>query len=94
MAIASAGTVMCGQMRSEGATKEAMILQLIGISLNIVLDPIFILWFHMGTAGAAWATVAGIAASFIYGLFYFLSKKTILSIKPKDFKPNKWMWSR
>jgi putative MATE family efflux protein len=91
MAIASAGTVMCGQMRSEGATKEAMILQLIGISLNIVLDPIFILWFHMGTAGAAWATVAGIAASFIYGLFYFLSKKTILSIKPKDFKPNKWM---
>jgi Na+-driven multidrug efflux pump len=29
LAFASAGTVMSGQMRSEGATKEAMILQVI-----------------------------------------------------------------
>ncbi|NMA24696.1 MAG: MATE family efflux transporter, partial [Clostridiales bacterium] len=91
LAFASAGTVMSGQMRSEGATKEAMILQVIGVVLNIVLDPIFILWFDMGTAGAAWATIAGQLASFIYGIFYFLSKKTILSIKPKDFKPNRVM---
>ena len=50
MAFAAAGTVMSGQMRSEGATKQAMVLQLIGIVLNIILDPIFILWFRMGTA--------------------------------------------
>ena len=89
MAFATAGTVMSGQMRSEGATKKAMLLQIIGIVLNIILDPIFILLLKMGTAGAAWATIAGQAASFIYGLCYLLSKKTILSIKPKDFKPNK-----
>ncbi|NLA86871.1 MAG: MATE family efflux transporter [Clostridiales bacterium] len=91
MAFAAAGAVMSGQVRSEGATQKAMILQLIGIVLNIILDPILIIWGDMGTAGAAWATVAGQIASFVYGIFYFLSKKTILSIKPKDYAPNKTM---
>jgi putative MATE family efflux protein len=94
MPIAAVGTVISGQMRSEGATKHAMITQLIGIVLNIILDPILILWLNMGTAGAAWATVIGQVASFIYGIFYFLSKKTILSIKPKDYKPNRRMLSQ
>ena len=91
MAFAASSTVMSGQMRSEGAANKAMTLQLIGISLNIILDPIFILWLDMGTAGAAWATAAGQVASFIYGLSYFFSKKTILSINPVDYKPNKVM---
>jgi putative MATE family efflux protein len=91
MPVAAAGAVLSGQMRSEGATGKAMTLQLIGIGLNIILDPVFILWFNMGTAGAAWATVAGQTASFVYGVCYFLSKKTILSVKPVDFKPNNTM---
>ncbi len=91
MAFGVANNVMSGQMRSEGATQKAMVLQLIGIVLNIILDPILILWGGMGTAGAAWATVAGLVASFTYGIFYFLSKKTILSIKPRDYAPNKTM---
>jgi putative MATE family efflux protein len=90
--IASAGTVLSGQMRSEGATDKAMYSMLIGIVLNIVLDPILIFWFDMGTAGAAWATVAGQAVSFVYGVGYFLSKKTVLSVKPADCRPNKIMW--
>jgi putative MATE family efflux protein len=94
MMVAVGGTVLSGQMRSEGATNKAMTAMLIGIALNIVLDPILILWCNMGTAGAAWATVAGQAASSIYGLFYFLSKKTLLSVKPVDYKPNKTMFSQ
>jgi len=78
-------------MRSEGAAKKAMVLQLIGIVLNIVLDPILILWCNMGTAGAAWATVAGQSASFAYGVHYFLSRDTLLSIKPRDCRPSKTM---
>jgi putative MATE family efflux protein len=94
MVVAVGGTVLSGQMRSEGATNKAMTAMLIGIVLNIILDPILILWCNMGTAGAAWATVAGQAASFIYELFYFLSKKTLLSVKPVDYKPNKTMFSQ
>jgi putative MATE family efflux protein len=90
--IAVVGTILSGQMRSEGATGKAMHAMLIGIVLNIVLDPIFILWLNMGTAGAAWATIAGQCASFVYGVCYFLSKKTLLSVKPADFKPNRTMW--
>jgi putative MATE family efflux protein len=91
MPVAVAGTVLGGQMRSEGATDKAMYAMLIGIVVNIVLDPVLILWCGMGTAGAAWGTVVGQAASFVYGLCYFLSKKTLLSVKPTDCKPNKTM---
>jgi putative MATE family efflux protein len=92
MPIAAAGTVLGGQMRSEGATDKAMRSMLIGIGLNIVLDPILIFWLNLGTAGAAWATVAGQAVSFAYGVRYFLSKKTLLSVKPSDCRPDKTMW--
>jgi putative MATE family efflux protein len=91
MAVAAAGTVLSGQMRSEGATDKAMTLQLIGIVLNIILDPILILWCGMGTAGAAWATVAGQSASLVYGVFYYLRKHSILSIGPADYRPNHTM---
>jgi putative MATE family efflux protein len=94
MPAAAGGTVLSGQMRSEGATNRAMTAMLIGIVLNIILDPILILWCNMGTAGAAWATVAGQAASFAYGVCYFLSKKTLLSVKPADYRPNKAMLSQ
>ncbi|MDR0758786.1 MAG: hypothetical protein LBF74_01575 [Treponema sp.] len=47
--------------------------------------------FRLGTAGAAWATAAGHILSFSYGVWYFLSKKTNLSINPFDYKPNKIM---
>jgi putative MATE family efflux protein len=93
MALAAAGAAMSGQMRSEGAARKAMALQLIGITLNIILDPILILWCGMGTAGAAWATVAGQTASFAYGVRYFLSRDTTLSIRPADFRPNRKMVS-
>ena len=91
IAFAASSSVMSGQMRSEGAAKKAMTLQIMGIVLNIILDPIFILWFNMGTAGAAWATVAGQFASFVYGIRYYLSKDTLLSVRPNDYKPNKEM---
>ncbi|MCL2227422.1 MAG: MATE family efflux transporter [Oscillospiraceae bacterium] len=91
MPLAAGGAVMSGLMRSEGETKKAMSQQLIGIGTNFVLNPIFILWAGWGTAGAGWATVVAQLAAFIYGVRYFLSKDTILSIRPSDCKPDKEM---
>jgi putative MATE family efflux protein len=91
IAIGATGAAMSGQMRSEGATNQAMRLQLIGLVLNIILNPILILGLHLGPTGSALATAAGQMLSFCYGARYFLSQKTILSIKPADFKPNKTM---
>jgi putative MATE family efflux protein len=91
MPVAAAGTVLGAQMRSEGATGKAMRAMLLGIVLNIVLDPVLILWLDMGTAGAAWATVAGQTASFVYGVRHFFSDKSLLSVRPADLRPNKAM---
>jgi putative MATE family efflux protein len=82
-----------GQIRAEGASATAMVGMFIGIALNIVLDPIFILVFDMGVAGAAWATVIGHIASLIYFLAYFQRGASLLSIKPRDFKPNRKMFA-
>jgi len=91
MPFAAAGTVMSSLMRSEGETKKAMTQQLVGIGFNFVLNPIFILGLGWGTAGAGWATVIAQTAAFSYGVRYFMSKDTILSIKPSECKPNRKM---
>lgn len=72
-------------IRAEGLSGKAMMGQLIGNLLNVVLDPIMILVFGWNIAGAAIATVIGNAAGAIYYIFYFLSGKSVLSINPKDF---------
>lgn len=72
-------------IRAEGQSGKAMMGQLIGNLLNVVLDTIMILVFGWNIAGAAIATVIGNAAGAIYYIFYFLSGKSMLSINPKDF---------
>lgn len=72
-------------IRAEGQAGKAMMGQLLGNLLNVILDPIMILWFGWEIAGAAIATVIGNVFSACYYLAYFLQKKSILSINPKDF---------
>lgn len=80
------GTAFANILRGEGAAKESMIGNLIGTVVNIILDPIMILVFGWGVAGAAIATVIGNIAACVFYLIYFLRKKSGLSIKIKDFK--------
>jgi putative MATE family efflux protein len=79
---------LSGQIRAEGATNVAMYGMLIGIMLNVILDPIFILVFGWGAAGAAWATIIGGAASALFLMLYTASKRSALSISFRDFKPD------
>ena len=79
------GTAFGNILRGEGASKESMIGNLIGTITNIVLDPIMILVFGWGVAGAAIATVIGNIAASAFYIGYFLMKKSSLSIHLKDF---------
>ncbi|MDR2393062.1 MAG: MATE family efflux transporter [Treponema sp.] len=88
IAVALLNISLSGQMRSEGATAKATKGMLIGIVLNIILDPLFILALDWGVAGAAWATVIGTIASVLYYGLHFTSRGSLLSISPQDFKPN------
>ncbi|MCJ7688699.1 MAG: MATE family efflux transporter, partial [Clostridiaceae bacterium] len=59
-------------IRAEGNPRIAMFTMLIGGILNTILDPIFIFVFHMGTRGAAIATVISQIVNTIWVLYYFL----------------------
>lgn len=72
-------------IRAEGQSGKAMMGQLIGNLLNVVLDPVMILGFGWNIAGAAIATVIGNVAGAGYYIFYFLGGKSSLSIRLKDF---------
>ncbi len=80
------GTAFGNILRGEGASKESMIGNMIGTVTNIVLDPVMILIFKWGVAGAAIATVIGNMAASAFYLQYFLRKKSSLSIHIKDFR--------
>lgn len=69
-------------IRAEGSSRESMIGNGIGTVTNFILDPLFILVFHMGVSGAAIATVLGNAASCLYYVYYFRRKNTMLALQP------------
>ncbi len=83
---------MAGQLRSEGATLHATIGMSIGVVVNIILDPIFILHLHMNAAGAAWATIIGAVCSLAYYCFHLLFGGSMLSISFKNFKPSRLIY--
>ncbi len=73
-------------IRAEGESTKAMMGQVIGNLTNVVLDPIMILAFNWGIAGAAIATVVGNVVGAGYYVLYFLRGRSALSIHPKDFQ--------
>lgn len=76
-------------VRSEGKSRRAMTIMLLGAVINIILDPIFIYVLDMGVRGAAIATVISQGVSFFYALgFYVTGKSSIpLSIANVRFHP-------
>ncbi|MBO5992725.1 MAG: MATE family efflux transporter [Acidaminococcaceae bacterium] len=72
-------------VRAEGQSEKAMMGQLLGNLLNVILDPVMISGLGWGVAGAAVATVIGNVFGAGYYLLYFLRKQSILSIRPTDF---------
>lgn len=80
-------------IRAEGRSKQAMMGQMMGNLLNVVLDPIFILFLGLGVTGAAIATVIGNVFAAGYYISYFLSGKSSLTISPKVlWKDEKVLW--
>lgn len=72
-------------IRAEGESGKAMMGQLLGNLLNVILDPIMILTFGWEIAGAAIATVIGNVVGAVYYILYFLRGQSSLSIRLKDF---------
>ncbi len=73
-------------MRADGSPKTAMVSMFIGAGFNIVFDYIFIFLFDMGMTGAALATIGGQGLSAIWGISYFLSKRSNMKLRIKNMK--------
>lgn len=67
-------------MRAEDRPKMAMSILLISAIINIILDPIFIVYLDWGIQGAAWASSISYIASATFALWYFLLGPTGLRI--------------
>ncbi len=55
--------ILSGVMRGMGDSVSPLLYLLVACGLNIVLDLVFVVVFHMDTAGVAWATILAQAVS-------------------------------
>lgn len=80
--------LLAGILRALGNSKTPLYFLLFSAVLNIVLDLLLIIVFHLGAPGAAYATVAAQGVSGILCLVYIIKKVPILKLERSDFKPN------
>ncbi|WP_349673332.1 MATE family efflux transporter [Lacrimispora sp.] len=83
-----ANFTLAQMVRGEGASTESMIGMIISVVINIILDPIFIFFFHLDVMGASVATVIGNICAVVYYMYYLEKKSPAQSVRLKYFKPN------
>lgn len=72
--------------QAQGNTLKPMYLNFLGICINMVLDPLFLMVFKWGIAGAALATLFSKIPCAIIALKALLNKNNTLHISIKGFK--------
>ena len=77
--------VVSNLIRADGAPKYSMMCMVVGAIVNTILDPLFIFVFHMGVAGAAWATILGQIVSAFVAVRYIFHFKNI-HLEGKDIR--------
>ena len=90
MIISSAGLIftagynmVSAVLRGMGDGKRPLLFIGIASLINLILDIIFVGPLKMGVAGAAWATIIGQAASFVFSLCFLYKRKEAFGF---DFK--------
>lgn len=78
-------------LRGMGDSKSPLLFIAIASVINLVLDFIFTGLWGWGVAGAAWATIIGQGASFLFSIYYLYKRKTEFGFdfKPESLKPQK-----
>ena len=68
-------------LRGMGDAKRPFLFIGIASAVNLVLDVLFVGGLGWGVAGAAWATIIGQAASFVFSLFYLFRKREMFGFE-------------
>lgn len=93
MRIACAGTIavigynaMASILRALGDSKTPLIFLVIASGINVVLDLVFIICFHMGVAGAAIATIISQAISTIGCIIFAVTRNPYFKLEKEHLK--------
>lgn len=86
--------VLSGLMRSLGDSKTPLYFLILSSLLNVALDLLFILTFHMGVAGAGWATVLSQLVSGVLCLWVITRRFPVLRLNREDLRPDRWYMKR
>ncbi|MEI3176181.1 MAG: MATE family efflux transporter [Lachnospiraceae bacterium] len=71
-------------LRSLGDSRTPLLFLIVSSLLNVFLDILFIVPFHMGVAGAAWATILSQLLSAVLCLVYALKKFPLLRLSRRE----------
>lgn len=78
--------LLSNMMRALGDSRTPLIFLIIATVINIILEFTFILVFHWGVPGAAWATVTAQAISAVLCWIYIKLRIPLLNIQKADLK--------
>lgn len=73
-------------LRAAGKPRQAMFATLFTVVMNILLDVVFIVWWHWGICGAALATVISQTLALCYQMKLFMNKRELLHLKKGIYK--------
>ena len=79
--------LLASVLRALGNSKVPLYFLILSALLNIVLDLVLIIVFHLGAPGAAYATVISQGVSGVLCLVYIVKKIPILHLEREDWKP-------
>lgn len=72
--------------QAQGDTIRPMLLNVLGVSINLILDPIFLIVFKWGIAGAAFATLIAKIPSAVVAIMTLRRKTQLVRIDFKGFE--------
>lgn len=79
--------LLASVLRALGNSKVPLYFLILSALLNIVLDLVLIIVFHLGAPGAAYATVISQGVSGVLCLVYIVKKIPVLHLEREDWKP-------
>lgn len=82
--------LLSGILRSLGDSKTPLLFLIVSSLLNILLDVVFILTFHMGVAGAGWATLVSQLVSGLLCLLLIAKRFPVLHLEKEDLRLRRW----
>ena len=85
---------VAAMLRGLGDSKTPLYLLIVSTLINVVLDLVFVVVFHWGVAGAAWATIIAQGVSFIGALIVLDTRNPYVRLDGRNLKWDKAIFAQ